>query len=151
MSQTRFSATMIHGRLLRLAVLTAAVLSLMAVMSPPPALADSDQRCSQRGNFSGGNNDIKCVFDNGTKWAEFTTTISRLLIVNVEKNEVEILNKAVVNVLSNNTGCNGLVVVLSCNKAIADVVKITLISLGNIKILAPIKVVVGSCGCPRLP
>jgi hypothetical protein len=146
MSQTRFSATMIHGRLLRLAVLTAAVLSLMMVMSSPPALADSDQRCSQRGNSSGGDNDIKCIFDNGTKWVEISTKISRLLVVD----EINILNNNVVNVLSNNSGCTGGVVLL-CNTAIAEVVRVTLIGFGNLNILAPINVIVGSCGCPRYP
>jgi hypothetical protein len=94
MSETRFSANMIHGRLLRLTVLTAAVLSLMALMSPP-ALADRDYSCSQRGNIS-GDSDIKCFFDNGRRYVTFDTKISGLLTADEAEIIFYLLNENVV-------------------------------------------------------
>ncbi len=122
MSETRCSATMIHGRLLRLAVLTAAVLSLMALMSPP-ALADSGYSCSQRGNIS-GDSDIKCFFDNGRRYVTFDTKISGLLTANEAEIIFYLLNENVVKVLNNHSGCTCDVALPlpGCTNAIEDVV-----------------------------
>jgi hypothetical protein len=129
-------------RIIRSVIATAAVFSLMAVAAGS-ALADSVQRCSQRGNFSGGDNDIKCFFDNGKSFADIDAKISRVLTIT----EIDVLNKNVVNVLSNSSGCNGLVVLLSCNKAVGDVVKLTLLSY-NVNVIT-INVLTGKCGCKK--
>lgn len=129
-------------RIIRSALATVAVFSLMAVAAGP-ALADSDQRCSQRGNFSGGDNDIKCFFDNGKSFADIDAKISRVLTIT----EIDVLKVNVVNVLSNNSGCSGVVVLYSCNKAVEEVVKLTLISI-NVNVIK-INVLTGKCGCPK--
>jgi hypothetical protein len=149
MSETRFSATMIHGPLLRLAVLTAAVLSLMVVMSAP-ALADSDQRCSQRGGH--GDNTVKCVFDSGGgKLIDVVINNNRVLT----DNEVNILTGDIdVAILNNSLNCNSVITVATntCGTAITTVI-IAAHNLINVKLYSVVITINGitkkyyDCGC----
>lgn len=156
MSETRFSATMIHGQLLRLAVLTAAVLSLMVVMSAP-ALAASDQRCSQRGGH--GDNTVTCNFyGDGTKDGSGGGKLINVVINNnrvLTDNQINILTgKIDVYILNNVLNCNSILTVASttCGTGITTVI-IGVHKLINVKLYSVIITINGitkkyyDCGC----
>jgi hypothetical protein len=156
MSQTRFSATMIHGRLLRLAVLTAAVLSLMVVMSAP-ALANSDQRCSQRGGH--GDNTVTCNFyGDGTQDGSGGGKLINVVINNgdiLSDNQVNVLTGDIdAYILNNVLNCNSILTVASstCGTGITNVI-IAAHNLIGVKLYSVVITINGitkkyyDCGC----
>jgi hypothetical protein len=101
---------MLKVNTIRSIVVTAAVLSMMAI-SAGPAQADSNQSCSQRGGH--GDNTVTC---GDTSNGLINVDIGTVEILN--DNDIDILEKGInTYILNNSLNCNSILPILSATCA----------------------------------